>query len=89
MNCETYTSTILDWRYIYVLCPHCIKNKSKFRGVGDEGTKNKTYKRVYHIYNTNDDYSDRVLKVKSNCLFTPPDTWIEVVIDSDTLKIYK
>ena len=88
MNCQTIPATIVDWRYIYILCPHCIKNKSKFRG-SDDQTKKGTYKRVYHIYNTNNDYSNRKMKVRSNCLFTNSDQWLTIEINDDTLKIYK
>lgn len=84
---KKYTAEIMDWKYIYILCPYCVKNSNKFREIDDEGTI-KSYKRVYHIYNTNDDYRNRKMKVRSNCLFQKPGTDIEIIINSDTMRIY-
>lgn len=83
---ESYMAEIMDWEYIYILCPYCVKNKNKFKEIDD---KSKKFKRVYHIYNTNDDYTNRTMRVKSNCLFQKKGTYINVVINHDTMRIYK
>jgi hypothetical protein len=83
-----YTAEIMDWEYIYILCPYCVKNNSKFKHIDNKG-KSKTFKRVYHIYNTNDDYKNREMRVRSNCLFQKPGTEIDIVINHETMRIYK
>ena len=83
---ESYVAEIMDWEYIYILCPNCVKNKNKFKE-NDSNCKN--FKRVYHIYNTNNDYSNRTMRVKSNCLFKRKNSYIDVIINHDTMRIYK
>jgi len=82
-----FVAEIIDWNYIYILCPHCVKNSNKFINIQEQ--KNKGFKRVYHIYNTNDNYKNRTIKVKSNCLFVPRNTEIEILINPSTMRIYK
>ncbi len=82
---ELYQAEKMDWNYIYILCPYCIKNYNKYMGM--EKYKKNKFKRVYHIYNT-ENYDNQIIKVKSNCLFSP-NKFLKIKIDDSTLKIKK
>ncbi len=88
MKIRKYTAEIVDWKYIYIQCPHCVKNSNKFRSTEDV-IKGQNFKKVYHIYNTNDNYKNRTMRFRSNCLYSPFGTEIDVVINSKTLRIMK
>ena len=78
----------VDWKYIYIKCPYCVRNVNKFRDRDEVIENGSKYKRVYHIYNSNNNFENRQIKVKSNCIFMK-NHFFNISIDDSTLKIPK
>ena len=86
---DTYTATKIDNRYIYYKCDYCYRLRHKIvsnpltpKGLTYSGIKN-----AYHIYNSYNDFSNRTIDLKSNCLYSPNKS-IKLIVNEKTLKIY-
>ena len=72
----------IDFKYIYIKCKECSKKNKKIVEYEDNEKLNSSY----HIYNSYGDFTNRKIKVKSNCLFSSHE-YFNLIINKDTLKI--
>tara|TARA_R110000824_G_scaffold42883_4_gene125657 strand:- start:8872 stop:9141 length:270 start_codon:yes stop_codon:yes gene_type:complete len=88
MGIDEYIAYKLDDRYIYYKCKYCYRIKHKIIGnpITTNGNKYKGLMHGFHIYNSYGDFTNRILDLKSHCLFSPNKS-IKLVINQKTLKI--
>ena len=86
---DTYTAIKIDSKYIYYKCKYCfrLRNKIVNNPLTPTGLKYKGIKNAYHIYNSYNDFSNRIVDLKSNCIYSHHKT-IKLIVDDSTLKIY-
>lgn len=82
---ETYVASKIDSKYIYYKCDHCFRLNNKL------GNKDnvKTYEiksSGYHIYNSDNNFDNRTLRLKNHCLFSDKE-WIKLIVNEKSLKI--
>mgnify|MGYP003126965524 CR=1 FL=1 len=89
MVIETCIAIKLDYKYIYYKCNYCFRLRSKIvsNELTPSGIKFKGIKKSFHIHNSYNNFSNRILDLKSNCLYSPNKT-IQLIINDETLKIY-
>ena len=85
---EHYKAYKMDHRYIYIRCKHCWRLRNKIIGtpLTITGRKFKNMKCGYHIYNSNNDFSNRTIENMSHCLFSD-ERWVTIEVNDKTLKI--
>jgi hypothetical protein len=85
---EHYKAFKMDHRYIYIRCNHCFRLRNKIVGTPTTptGKKFNNMKCGFHIYNSNNDFSNRIIESMSHCLFTE-DRWVTIEVNDKTLKI--
>lgn len=85
---ETYIAYKMDSQYIYWKCPYCFRCKHKIiqNPYTKLGNKYQDLKNGYHIYNSYNDFSNRIISIKNHCLYSPHRD-IDLIVNDKTLKI--
>ena len=81
---DTYNAIKIDSTYIYYKCDYCFRLNNKL--VEDSKNKYSIPHNGYHIYNSDNNFDDRELRLKSHCLYSKQD-WIKLIVNEKTLKI--
>jgi len=75
----------IDSKYIYYKCDNCMKINKRIKEI-DQNRKNEYAN--YHISNSYNDFTNRKIKIKSNCLIEPrQNSFYKLIISDKTLKI--
>lgn len=83
MKLKNIKSFKIDSKFLYIKCNNCSKKNKKIVEYNEDNQKLNS---SYHIYNSYNDFSNRKIKVKSNCLFSSHEFFF-LIIDDTTLKI--
>lgn len=85
---DSISALKIDSKYIYYKCKFCFRLNNKLSN-GVQNNNSKKYIKLhngYHIYNSNNNFDDRIITLKNHCLFSQ-DEFIKLSINNTTLKI--